>query len=161
MSYDSLAIDTLQSYGYNVILYSELGRPIEQYFQIYSNGCPYVIILVLWNNSFGHYVCVFERKKKLTYFDSFGSKNYFGSDNSKIHINIDKNLAKTLGQDQPLLFKSFVSSKYNTLYFNDYQLQKIDETNCGQWAILRIEQYLLTDLEFYKKYKKFKAFIYL
>lgn len=137
----------------NVILYSKLKGPIEKHLKGTAKAC---IILVLFQETNGHYVCVYQEPKNpkcICFFDPFGDKNYFGTRVYNNRVPINPEINKKLGQDKPLLFMSFLASKkYNLLEYNDYALQDVKALNCGAWSVLRILYRTMTFEEFYKKF---------
>lgn len=106
------------------------------------------IILYLFTETSGHYVALFIRGNKISYFDSYG----FPPEEAYKFM---KREARHLNQDQPYLFELMHKSGKKFEY-NPYQIQKWESgmNTCGKHCIVRIANDHLTPEQYYKKISK-------
>ena len=116
----------------NFILYSDIPN-INTIDELLGNK-GMAIILYLFQEFSGHYVCLFKRTKNiLSYFDSYG----FQPDDDLIFIKPE--VRKQHVEVDPILFELISNSGYRCEY-NNYQLQRLsnDINTCGKHCIVRL-----------------------
>lgn len=130
----------------NVIKYNEL----KNYSSIDDLLKPYGECIILYethvNN--GHWVCVFKRGNKISFFDSLGLKP-----DDQFH-SISIKFRKDNGIRKPYLTYLLTDTPYEVEY-NPYKLQVMDEfiATCGRWVVLRLKLKDLSPSEFANLFK--------
>ena len=107
-----------------------------------KNGMAYILYL-LQSPTYGHWVCLFKRDGKLSYFNSYG---FEPDDDFKYAI---KGLRKLVNEEEPYLFELLSKSGYECEY-NDYKLQGKHSTTCGRWVSHRLNNNLKSPDEYAK-----------
>jgi hypothetical protein len=90
------------------------------------------VILYLWKEGYGHWVCVTKHENLIEYFDSYGKFPDVYLDE------IPEPFRSQSGQTEASLSKLMKESPYD-LSYNEYPFQKEadDISTCGKWVIVR------------------------
>jgi len=112
-----------------------------------SSGMAYILYL-LQSPNYGHWVCLFKRGDKLSYFNSYG----FEPDDDFKYAK--KGLRKLVNEEEPYLFELLSKSGYQCEY-NDHKLQSDGSTVCGLWVIDRLNNKKLSPDEYATKIFKY------
>lgn len=101
------------------------------------------VILYLTSPTYGHYVCVWEYKGSIIFFDSYGIL----IDNELNFV--PNHLKKELGSNHRYLTELMYNSK-KPIEYNQYQLQKKANNiaTCGRWCCCRLKNYTISTDEF-------------
>lgn len=134
-----------------VLKYNE----INSYADISSLLHPYgnVVILLETHQDFGHWICIKQIGRVISFFDSYGDF----PDKQKHYVN--EKFLKESGQGFNIICKMLdEASHQNVIEFNDRRLQRMDGgiATCGHWCCVFIDSGLTID-PFYKYIDDFHA----
>ena len=103
-----------------------------------------LIMLTRSSDSYGHFTALFERPTpkgtSLEIFDSYGRQADVYNKQLPVSMQV------RLGQTAPFLLDAIARSKYNRIYWNEYDFQREspDVSTCGRWCIVRLYKRKLT-----------------
>jgi hypothetical protein len=129
----------------NIVPYNKIHKmSIEEI--LGQHGCA--VILYLLKPSYGHWVCLFKRDGKLSYFNSYGEE----PDNDFKYIKSD--IRKQMNEIEPYLFEKMAHSGYECEY-NDFDFQKRVKgiNTCGRHVCVRLWNRHLSPEEYEKRMK--------
>ena len=105
------------------------------------------ILYLLQSETYGHWVCLFKRDGKMSYFNSYGLTPDEDFKYAK------KGLRKLVHEEEPYLFELLAKSGYECEY-NDYCFQGKNTSTCGRWSSHRLWNRHLNPDEYYLLIKK-------
>lgn len=97
----------------------------------------------------GHFVCIFQNKEGINFFDSYGYKP-----DEQLNFMPDE-LKKKLKHDYTYIIRLLLNQPYPIIY-NEYKLQKLKASTCGHWCTIRLIYSDLTNDEFASVFKNVK-----
>lgn len=135
-----------------VMKYSELSN-YQNIQQLLPKMKDYVILLVEFERSYGHWVTLMRDNMNIFYFDSYGYRPDKHQDFQ------DQNMSKALGQEDPLLshlLNKAIKDGFK-VYFNSKRYQKMGRTTsnintCGRHVVSVIKYFMNNDKPDFKKY---------
>tara|TARA_R110002126_G_scaffold37309_3_gene112787 strand:+ start:272 stop:775 length:504 start_codon:yes stop_codon:yes gene_type:complete len=112
------------------------------------------VILYHTSENYGHWVCMYEYKNIIYFFDSYG----FIPDDELNYLH--KDLKEELNSDHRYLTELLYNSK-KPVEYNEYQLQsqKKGVNTCGRWCLMRLKYPSISVDDFYNIFNKSSRYI--